>query len=478
MPKDRAKTAYVCRDCGASSLRWLGRCPDCGQWNTLQETVVRVTPSRAAAHGMPAVSVTPTPLADVDGSSAPRMPLPLREVDRVLGGGIVPGSLTLIGGDPGIGKSTLLLQLAHAVAQRHGTVVYVSGEESTQQIKLRATRLGIATRPDDIDGKRLLLYPETDLEQVIAALDAAKPALAIIDSIQTMSLADLPSAAGSVTQVRESCLRLMRWAKHTGVPVLIAGHVTKDGAIAGPRILEHMVDVVLYLEGEGFSPFRVLRGVKNRFGSTNEVGIFEMRDAGLVEVSNPSEAFLAHRQEAAIGSAIVPALEGTRPLLVEVQALTTPTSAPAPRRIANGVDGNRVLLLTAVMARHLGMRLGNADILVNVVGGLRISEPAADAAIALAIASSFRNAPVRSGLVALGEVGLSGELRPVSQVERRLAEAAALGFRRCILPHAAIERAGKTKGMQLTGVATLAEAIAAALAPAGPSADPFPDAGQ
>ena len=475
MPKDRSKTAFVCRECGTSSLRWAGRCPECGQWNTLQETAVRAPSFRGGASITagsiaPVPASAPTPLADVDGASAPRMPLPLREVDRVMGGGIVPGSLTLIGGDPGIGKSTLLLQLADGVSRRHGEVVYVSGEESTQQIKLRATRLGI-------DGKRLLLYPETDLEQVLAALDAAKPALAIIDSIQTMSLADLPSAAGSVTQVRECCLRLMRWAKQSGVPILIAGHVTKDGAIAGPRILEHMVDVVLYLEGEGFSPYRVLRGVKNRFGSTNEVGIFEMRDAGLVEVSNPSEAFLAHRQEAAIGSAIVPALEGTRPLLVEVQALTTPSSAPGPRRIANGVDGNRVLLLTAVMARHLGMRLGNADILVNVVGGLRIAEPAADAAIALAIASSFRNAPVLPGCVALGEVGLSGELRPVSQVERRLAEAAALGFRRCILPHAAVERAGKIKGMQLTGVATLAEAIAAALAPAGKAGAPF-DAGQ
>jgi DNA repair protein RadA/Sms len=396
-------------------------------------------------------------LSDIAISDTHRVTLPLREVNRVLGGGIVPGSLTLIGGDPGIGKSTLLLQVAQAVAGGIGPVVYVSGEESPQQIKLRAARLGL-------QGKGLYLLAETDLDAVLARLDQARPALVIVDSIQTMALSAVTSAAGSVGQVRECALRLMQWAKSHGVPVMIAGHVTKDGAIAGPRVLEHMVDVVLYLEGEGFSPFRILRGVKNRFGSTNEVGIFEMRDGGMSEVLNPSEAFLAHRQESAIGSAIVPTLEGTRPLLIEIQALATPAGAGPSRRIANGVDFNRLLLILAVLTKHIGLPVGGQDVIVNVVGGLHIEEPAADAAIALAVASSMRDTPLREGCVAMGEVGLSGELRPVNQTERRLAEAAALGFKMCVLPGQANGKVKAPGELKLLYAETLRDAVRLALA--------------
>ncbi len=463
MSKPGARTIYLCRECGAESPKWVGRCPQCSHWNSYVEEAAAPPAGKGVATGL--TSPGPIELASVDLSPEPRISLPFRELDRVLGGGIVPGSLVLIGGDPGIGKSTLLLQMAQAVAEDRGPVLYVSGEESPQQVKVRARRLGIR-------GARLLLLAETDLERVLARLAETRPALAIVDSIQTMYLSGVPSTAGSVAQVRECALRLMQWAKATGTPIFLAGHVTKDGAIAGPRVLEHMVDVVLYLEGEAFSQFRVLRGVKNRFGSTNEVGIFEMGDAGLAEVANPSEAFLAHRGEAAQGSAIAATLEGTRPLLVEVQALVTPTASPAPRRIANGVDFNRVLLIAAVLSKHAGLSLGSQDILVSVVGGLRIAEPAADAAIALAIASSLRDTPVRPQCAAIGEVGLSGELRPVSQTDRRVAEAAALGFTSCVLPRAALGRLGAApmslraaKQIELLGAATVREALRLGLEP-------------
>ena len=456
MAKAGPKSSFVCQQCGGESPKWLGRCPECGEWNTLVETAVRA--AGAGSRRLAGESSAAQELATLQSNGSPRMSLPNREVDRVLGGGIVPGSLTLIGGDPGIGKSTLLLQIAQSVADRHGPVLYVSGEESPQQVKLRADRLGI-------NGRRLLLLAETDLDQAIQRLDEAKPALAIIDSIQTMYLDHVASTSGSVAQVRECALRLMQWAKARDVPVFIAGHVTKDGAIAGPRMLEHMVDVVLYLEGESFGAYRILRSVKNRFGSTNEVGIFEMGDAGLAEVSNPSEAFLAHRQESATGSAIVPTMEGTRPLLVEVQALVTPTAAPTPRRVANGIDFNRLLLITAVLAKHLGLGLGGLDVVVNVVGGLRVGEPAADLATAIAIVSSLRDAPVKGGCVAVGEIGLSGELRPVSQIDRRLSEAASMGFRACLLPKAAMERAGAPPGVELLGAQTVRDAARLAIGP-------------
>lgn len=460
MAKSSPKTLFVCQQCSAESPKWLGRCTECGQFNTMVETIIAPpSPAKPWTGGKARESQE---LASITLSDTHRLALPMREVNRVLGGGIVPGSLTLIGGDPGIGKSTLLLQIAQVVAESIGPVVYVSGEESPMQIKLRASRLGLS-------GKGLHLLTETDLEAVLARLDQSRPSLVIVDSIQTMSLSTVTSAAGSVGQVRESALRLMQWAKGHGVPVMIAGHVTKDGAIAGPRVLEHMVDVVLYLEGEGFSPFRILRGVKNRFGSTNEVGIFEMRERGLAEVSNPSEAFLAHRQESAIGSAIVPTLEGTRPLLVEIQALATPAGVGPSRRIANGVDFNRLLLILAVLTKHIGLPAGGQDVIVNVVGGLHIEEPAADAAIALAVASSMRDTPLREGCVVMGEIGLSGELRPVNQTDRRLAEAAALGFRLCVLPGQANGTVKAPGEIRLLYAATLRDAVRLAFASKPPA---------
>jgi len=369
----------------------------------------------------------------------------------VLGGGLVSGSLVLMGGEPGIGKSTLLLQVSASVAQSGGKVAYVSGEETLSQIRLRAERLGVS-------GQGLYLLAETDLNAIIGQLEQLEPSLVVIDSIQAISLPELESAAGSIGQVRECTLRLMHWAKPGAVPVLVAGHVTKDGSIAGPRVLEHIVDVVLYLEGEPFSAYRVLRGVKNRFGSTNEVGVFEMKQEGLLEVDNPSKAFLAQRLEEAVGSAVVPTLEGSRPLLVEIQALTTPTSFGLPRRTANGVDFNRLLLITAVLTKRVGLKLGNQDIIVNVTGGLKVGEPAADLGIALAIASSARDISVDPSLVAAGEVGLSGELRAVAQLERRVAEAARLGFKRCLVPKAGAQIKAP-KNTQLLTASTLREAI-------------------
>ncbi len=445
----RARTVFVCQNCGNESLKWLGRCPVCNEWNSYVEKVLGPASTRPQA--------TAQELSQVSTEQLPRLVLPFSEFNRVLGGGIVPGSLVLIGGDPGIGKSTLLLQAAGAVAAKNRGVLYVSGEESVNQIRLRAERLGLL-------GEGLYLLPETAVENILGSAEEIAPQLMVIDSIQTVYREGLPSGAGSVGQVRECTLRLMQWAKSSGTPVLLVGHVTKDGTIAGPHVLEHIVDVVLYLEGERFSSYRLLRGVKNRFGSINEVGIFEMREQGLVEVPNPSEAFLSQRAEGAIGSVIVPTLEGTRPLLVEIQALTSPSSFGLPRRTANGVDYNRLLLLCAVLTRRAGVSLSNQDVIVNVVGGLKISEPAADLGIALAIGSSFRGVRVNQNMVALGEVGLSGELRPVSQLERRLAEAAKLGFKSCLLP--ATGKAGLSSLPQIEIIAadSLSQALKRALA--------------
>jgi DNA repair protein RadA/Sms len=375
------------------------------------------------------------------------------EFNRALGGGIVPGSLVLLGGDPGIGKSTLLLQMSAEAAERFGPVLYVSGEESAEQIKLRADRLGFA--PD-----RLLVLAETALDEVLPQIEAAAPSIVVIDSIQTMFLSDVPSAAGSVSQVKECALALLRVAKSTGRPVFIVGHVTKEGAIAGPRVLEHIVDTVLYLEGERFQSFRVLRAVKNRFGSTNEVGVFEMRGEGLAEVVNPSEILLEELPANADGSAVAITLEGTRPLLVEVQALTSNTSFGLPRRTATGVELGRLLMLTAVLGKRVGVGLSNQDIYVNVVGGFKIGEPAADLAIATAIVSSVREQPVDPKLALVGEIGLSGELRRVRDLERRVAEAANLGFHRCIVPATALrDRALRKLDLELVGADSVAEAL-------------------
>jgi len=416
----RPRTIFVCQKCGNESPKWLGRCPECSEWNTYVETAASRTPASASR-------TDPQELARLATNSAPRLILPLDEFNRVLGGGIVPGSTVLIGGDPGIGKSTLLLQVAGLAAERLGKVLYASGEESAHQIKLRADRLGMR-------GEGLYVLPETDLENVIERAKELSPQLVVIDSIQSAHLGNVTSAAGSIAQVRECTHRLMRWAKSTNIPVFIVGHVTKDGSIAGPHTLEHIVDVVLYLEGERYSSYRLLRGAKNRFGSTNEVGVFEMRDAGLVEVPNPSQVFISQRAEGAVGSVIVPTLEGTRPLLVEIQALTSPTAFGLPRRNANGIDYNRLLMIAAVLSKRARLPLGTQDIIVNVAGGIRVNEPAADVGIALAIASSYRNAPVKPDMAAFGEIGLGGELRGVSHVEKRLAEALKLGFTSCLMP--------------------------------------------
>ena len=446
--KSSGRTIFVCQQCGKESLKWLGRCPDCQQWNSFVETVVAAT---VISPRLPSQFSPPQELSKVIIEATDRMPLPLTEFNRVLGGGLVAGSLVLISGDPGIGKSTLLLQASASLAHNQNRVAYVSGEETVHQIKLRAERLGLK-------GDGLYLMAETDLEVILNQAEQLSPGLVVIDSIQTVYLSELEASPGSVSQVRECTLRLMQWAKLRGVPAFITGHVTKEGAIAGPRVLEHIVDVVLYFEGEPFSAYRLLRSVKNRFGSTNEVGVFEMKEQGLVEVANPSQAFLSQRGIEAIGSAVVPTLEGSRPLLVEIQALTTPTSFGLPRRTANGVDFNRLLLVTAVLTKRVGLRLGNQDIMVNVTGGLKVGEPAADLGMALAIASSYRDIGVDPGLAAVGEVGLSGELRAASQLERRLTEAARLGFQRCLIPKVGA-KIKPPKDIEIIPVSTLREAI-------------------
>jgi len=450
-PKNKTKIIYICQQCSAQSLRWEGRCSECGAWNSLVEAVEETpaTGSRAWS-GTKSAAVS---LASLKGRGVERLVISGSEFNRALGGGIVPGSVVLLGGDPGIGKSTLLLQVSSELAARHGPVLYVSGEESAEQIKLRADRLSLTP-------ERLLVLSETSLDEVMGQIDVLDPSAVVIDSIQTMFLSSVPSAAGSVTQVKECALTLLRHAKATKRPIFLVGHVTKEGAIAGPRVLEHIVDTVLYLEGERYQSFRILRAVKNRFGSTNEVGVFEMRGEGLAEVTNPSEVLLEELPANADGSAVAITLEGTRPLLVEVQALTSTTNFGIPRRTATGIDLGRLLMLTAVLAKRVGLGLANQDIYVNVVGGVKIGEPAADLAVAVAIASSFRELPVDPKLAIVGEIGLSGELRRVREVERRLAEAANLGFRRCLLPRAAArEKTLDRFGLDLITADTLAEAL-------------------
>jgi DNA repair protein RadA/Sms len=445
----KQRTLFACSECGHESPKWLGRCPGCASWNSFVEAVSN---QRSAISGRPApTSATAIELGGMSEDGQGRLPSGVSEFDRVLGGGIVAGSLVLVGGDPGIGKSTLLLQVAAATANGE-RVLYVSGEESAAQLKLRCARLGLS-------GGGLFVLPETSLELAFRNAEELKPSLLVVDSIQTVYAEAAAQAPGSTAQLRQCTMELMRWGKTSGTPVFIVGHVTKDGDIAGPRLLEHIVDVVLYLEGERFSSYRLLRGVKNRFGSVDEVGVFEMTGEGLREVGNPSEAFIAERAGDAVGSAIVPTLEGSRPLLVEVQALTSPTVTPAPRRTANGLDGNRLVLVSAVLSRRLGLPLASQDVIASVVGGLRVREPAVDLALALAIASSHRDKPVPGDLVALGEISLSGELRSVSQLERRLAEAERLGFKRCIVPQGSLRNGGVKTKMELLPAATLREAI-------------------
>ena len=451
----KPKTSFVCQQCGASSPAYMGRCPGCDAWNSMVETIEERRPGAIGVR--PRAVSRAQPLNALGANRAERIDVPIGELNRVLGGGLVPGSLVLVGGDPGIGKSTLVLQAAAGLAGTVGPVLYVSAEESAQQIKLRADRLGLSS--DD-----LWVLSETNLAEVLQAADGQRPGLLIVDSIQTVYVDEITSAAGSVGQVRECTARLMQWAKPLGIPVLIVGHVTKEGTIAGPRVLEHMVDAVLYLEGDRYHQYRILRAVKNRFGSTDEVGVFEMADAGLREVRNPSEAFLEERTGSAAGSTVAVTMEGTRPILVEVQALTTSTSYGLPRRSANGFDNSRLQLLVAVLQKRVGLGLGSQDIYANVVGGLRIAEPAADLAVALAIASSFKDHQVDPRTVAVGEIGLSGELRSVGQLDRRLIEAGRLGFTRVIVPSAAGARGrAAAEGVALVRVGSIADAIAAAV---------------
>jgi DNA repair protein RadA/Sms len=454
-PKSKTHSRWTCQQCGFVSTKSYGKCPECGEWNSMVETVVTREAEKKSALAALAPRSAPQKISEVATEGLARIAVPMPELGRVLGGGIVPGSLVLIGGEPGIGKSTLLLQMAATLA-RTAPVLYVSGEESVQQMKMRAERL--ALQPD-----ALYLLTETNLDEIIAHIERLTPHLVVIDSIQTVYLEELTSAAGSISQVRESAARLMRTAKETNIPIFLVGHVTKAGAIAGPRVLEHIVDTVLYLEGERFHAYRLLRSVKNRFGATSEVGVFEMTQEGMIEVDNPSAAFLAERAPGASGSAIAVTLEGTRPLLVEIQALTNATTFALPRRTANGFEMGRLLLLTAVLQQRVGLKLGAQDVFVNVVGGLKITEPAADLTVALAIASSFRNQPVAEDVVVIGEVGLSGELRTVAQAQRRLIEAARLGFKRALVPQALARLKDKPDGIELIGARSLTQAMEVAL---------------
>jgi len=451
----KKRVQYVCQSCGGTALRWAGQCKECGEWNTLVETITEAR-SPVASPGWAAGS-QPMPLPEIQADQFQRLPVANGELSRVLGGGIVPGSVILVSGDPGIGKSTLLLQACAQLAEEVQPILYVSGEESVHQIKMRADRLGLV-QPG------LYLLSETSLDQILMHIEQLGPRVVIIDSIQAVSSEELESAAGSVGQVKACATALLRVAKAQGVPMLLVGHVTKAGAIAGPRVLEHIVDAVLYLEGDRFHTYRLLRGVKNRFGSTHEVGVFEMGEQGMVEVSNPSEAFLAERLPDASGSAIAVTMEGTRPLLVEIQALASTTSFGLPRRTANGIDVNRLLLLIAVLSKRVGLRLFDQDVFVNVVGGLRVGEPAADLAIALAIATSLQNLALPPDMAAIGEVGLSGELRAVGHLGRRLNEAAKLGFRRCIVPVTHRRPSSLPDDVTIIPARSLSEALAAAVA--------------
>lgn len=454
--KTKTHSKWTCQQCGFVSAKSYGRCPECGEWGSMVESIVSVADEKKSALASLAPRSTPQKISDVVIEGFTRIPVPIGELSRVLGGGIVPGSLVLIGGEPGIGKSTLLLQMAATLAQSAGTVLYTSGEESVQQMKMRAERLGLTPQS-------LYLLTETNVDEILAHIERLQPKIVVVDSVQTIYLEELSSAAGSISQVRESAARLMKAAKDTNTAIFLVGHVTKAGAIAGPRVLEHIVDTVLYLEGERFHSYRLLRSVKNRFGATSEVGVFEMTQEGMIEIDNPSKAFLAERSPDVAGNAIAVTMEGTRPLLVEIQALTSSSAFAYPRRTPNGFDMGRLLLLTAVLTQRVGLKLATHDVFVNVVGGLKITEPAADLTVALAIASSFRNQVIAPDLVILGEVGLSGELRTVAQAQRRLIESARLGFTRALVPQTLLKMKDKPEGIELIGARTIGQAMDIAL---------------
>ncbi|MDE6739598.1 MAG: DNA repair protein RadA [Lachnospiraceae bacterium] len=457
MAKSKTGTVFYCQNCGHESSKWVGQCPACKEWNSMVEEKVPVragTASRGigggAGRGVKAAE--PSNLSEVSIQEEERMQTRIAELDRVLGGGIVPGSLTLVGGDPGIGKSTLLLQVCRLMAADGRKVLYISGEESLRQIKLRANRLG-----DFSDN--LLLLCETSLEIVEQTIRSVMPDITIIDSIQTMYHEEISSAPGSVSQVRESTNILLQLAKGLNVSVFIVGHVTKEGTVAGPRVLEHMVDTVLYFEGDRHASYRILRGVKNRFGSTNEIGVFEMKEEGLIEVKNPSEFMLSGRPEGASGSVVSCSMEGTRPILLEIQALVCRSNFGIPRRQAIGTDFNRVNLLMAVLEKRLNLQMSDCDAYVNLTGGIRIVEPAIDLGIAMAIVSSFKNRVIDDRTIAFGEIGLSGEVRGVSMVGQRVAEAAKLGFTTCIIPESGIEQVKPIAGVKMIGVRSVRDAI-------------------
>lgn len=448
------KTKYTCEHCGYESPKWMGKCPGCLSWNSLVEERVQQKTHDSRSWGHDINSAKPMPINEIETVDEPRVSTQLMEFDRVLGGGIVPGSLILVGGDPGIGKSTLLLQVSGILSHNEHKVLYISGEESIKQTKIRADRLNVTT-------SSLFVLAETNIIDIEKHMTEQKPKVVVIDSIQTVFHPDIQSAPGSVAQVRECTSLFMRLAKTTGIAIFIVGHVTKEGTIAGPRLLEHMVDAVIYFEGDRHHTFRVLRSVKNRFGSTNEIGIFEMQGAGLVEVLNPSELFLEERSRGAAGSIVVASMEGTRPVLVELQALITPTSFGTPRRMATGVDHHRVSLIMAVLEKRVGLLLQNQDAYINVAGGVKLNEPAMDLGIAVSVASSFRDRPTSAYDVVIGEIGLTGEVRGVSRIEQRIQEAKKLGFKRAIVPEKNMTGWDIPSDIKVVGVSSLSEALEA-----------------
>ncbi|CAM3978214.1 DNA repair protein RadA [Cohnella lubricantis] len=452
----KIKVKFVCTECGTESPKWMGKCPGCGAWNTMLEEAETVVKAPVGRGELTRAKEKAKSIIDIESGREPRVPTGLNELNRVLGGGLVPGSLLLVGGDPGIGKSTLLLQTSNALASQGLKVLYVSGEESVRQTKLRADRLGALS-------DKLFVLCETNLDLIEQAITDVEPDFLVIDSIQTVYRPDVASAPGSVAQVRECTAHFMRISKVNGVATVLVGHVTKEGAIAGPRLLEHMVDCVLYFEGERHHSYRLLRAVKNRFGSTNEIGIFDMTEGGLREVTNPSELFLSERPLGVSGSTVVASMEGTRPVLVELQALVAPTHFPSPRRMSSGLDHQRISLVIAVLEKRMGMFMQNQDAYVNVAGGVKLDEPAADLAAAVSIASSFRDLPTKPYDVVFGEVGLTGEVRAVSRAETRVKEALKLGFKRVILPEMSMKGWQPPAGIQLIPVKTVADALRAAL---------------
>jgi len=450
--KKNQKTIFCCQSCGFQTAKWMGKCPDCSSWDSFVEERSAAGSGRRGFRAISAPQTAPVPIDSIDLETDLRLHTGIKEFDRVLGGGLVPGTLVLIGGDPGIGKSTLMLQALNGLAGQGHRVLYVSGEESIRQIRLRSKRLNTVSSD-------MLVVSEVEIEAILTMIDTTKPKALVVDSIQTMFNGDLTSAPGTVSQVRESTVRLMLMAKKTGIPIFLVGHVTKDGTIAGPKLLEHMVDTVLYFEGDRNHIFRILRAVKNRFGSTNEIGVFEMKDKGLDEVANPSAVFLSERPAGAAGSVVTASMEGTRPILVELQALASATNFGTPRRTILGLDANRVALLAAVMEKMIGMHLMGYDIFMNVAGGVKVTEPAVDMAIVAAVASSFLDKAISDNTMVIGEIGLTGEVRAIGQADTRIAESRKMGFSRCLLPKSNLKRLPDVDGIEIEGVRTVSEVV-------------------